>query len=241
MEHVREAIVVNNAAVRSMLGGHGVAGIGLVSSTIQAFQRAVAIMRLFHAEVAKSVPVTREASRLPGVERTSFCFECNSGKLDGFHGEHGFVYNRPLFLPSFHGLEDDEELEWYGVIASTTCLFNLALAWHNLSVSTGRDKPVLVATKLYALVLSVLHQVEETSSCGGNPSLAVLECLVLNNLSQLSCVVGDYRRCDSYMMDLSIQLASTSSRLEDGIGCQNANEIMLNVCHWQPPIVAHAA
>jgi hypothetical protein len=108
-------------------------------------------------------------------------------------------------------------------MASTTCMFNLAMAWHHLGSLTGYEEHAVKAGKLYDLILCILDHTE----CGHreDKSYVVVACLVLNNRAQLFYVHGYYANCRSCTQEMYSLLPEADCSHEALLGENTAMQL----------------
>jgi hypothetical protein len=213
----------------------------LCKDIIPSLQLAVATMRSFHAEVndvlGNRTSVIRESIS------ASFCFEQNpqvSSSEAGFENSNGFVYNHPLPL-SRARFEDfsPDDLESFGLMASATCMINLAMACHQLWSLSGHEGPGVKAGTLYDLILCMLNHID----CGHweGKSFIAVACLVLNNRAQLFYAQGDYANCRRCRMEMYSLWPIAHCSLEEFLGENVVKQLKFNLIHLRPPTIALAA
>jgi hypothetical protein len=234
MQHLlHQAIALNNTGVMLHQQGH----CGLAT-----FERAIATLRVLSEHVAAAGKSLVPSSNRPAARGSSTfgvvpCRLGETGQRDQIHGSH-FVYNRPLLLPTVYTVVTyPGELLTIVLTASTTMIFNMAVQWHELGRSTGREAFGNKAAHLYDAVLSILHSVCHSDN---DESLALLKCLALNNRAQLYHEQCEYGHSDRCMDELCHLLVSTDV-LDDYLDEVDADEIRMNSLYLSPPTVAHAA
>jgi hypothetical protein len=212
------------------------------------FQRAVDTLRVFSEQVLKRQCTMRFE------EATTQCDSCwqhhhlqestGSGLYWKVHSNgHYYIYNRPLKLPTIESVSSLEELAAIVFTASTSMIFNTALAWHQLGECTGRDDCKIKAGQNYDVVAAILDAAiggTRHRCCTNDLSLSVLKCLVLNNRAQLyyeSCDYVNSEHCVREMRDL----LALSDSLEPYLDDDEVDELRLNMVSLRPPTVAHAA
>jgi hypothetical protein len=235
MHLLHQAIALNNTGVMLHQQGH----CGLAT-----FERAIATLRILSEQLtAASKCWSKPASNSHchpargfstfGVVPCRLDETCQRNQMNGSH----FVYNRPLVLPTVYSVSGTDELLAIVRTASTAMIFNMAVQWHDLGQSTGREAYAKKAAHLYDALLSIL---DSACHCEDDESLALLKCLALNNRAQLYHEQCDYVHSDGCMDRLCHLLVSTDV-LDDYLDEADADEIRVNALYLQPPTVAHAA
>jgi hypothetical protein len=233
MNELCTAITLNNRAVAQAFANND----GNLTFSLSPLQEALHAMKSFSATISTVFGDTlATADDDHGLPCVGFGFTSDyPSSLGGIMREYGLVYNRPLLLPWELRISSPGELEAFGFTVSTTLLFNLALAWHDLGMKTGREVAYIKAGKLYDLVAVILDHSDILDESHG-----VLKCMVLNNRAEIHHHLGDYeksRTCVTDMFDLLV--------LEDNfdllLGSSEAKTLRLNLCHFTTPNVALAA
>jgi hypothetical protein len=121
-------------------------------------------------------------------------------------------------------------------------IFNMAIAWHDLGQTTGREMYLNKAGQLFDTVLSILDSTTraDLDTDSDDESCAILTCLVLNNRAQLYHAQCDYVHCEHCARSIR-QLLFSTDMLEAYLDVEEVDEIRMNIVHLQPPTVAHAA
>jgi hypothetical protein len=219
---LQQAIMHNNEGVHHLNCGN-------ISGALLAFQSAISFMKeatACHADKPRSI------LHIDWV----FSREQQPGALDGLQSEHGYVYDRPILIPTDLGIFTSHELYSVVLTSGSFIIFNFALACQYDGKITGNKVPLQKARQLYELVLKMLTS--EESNC--NNCCVVLQCLVLNNLAQLHHDQCNYRKSQSCMQSLYDHIITTNC-LDIYLDATEAEEIMLNLVHLRPPTVAGAA
>jgi hypothetical protein len=223
------AIRINNEAARLLHAG----------STMQAlhcFQRALAIMKLSVVDQDCSGGSMVECTATPqSIPPTNAANDLNCDRQGGSI----YFYNRPMFLPTVDAMEPHCDIRVQLVTAFI--VFNLALAYHRLSMETGTDEPLQYALKLYQIVLTC-QSLEQFVDDKTSSDLEVLLCVVLNNLSHLHFEFCEYSTSMD-CMDRMTEWATQTECLEHPNFLQEceAEEIKLNILFTHCPMTAHAA
>lgn len=268
MNSLREALDINNAMVcQHMATGTlqpAATSSGDCTATnkkpdILAWHRAVMRVRSFHQHCIMTDTVDGTTSqRGQGNTKVSIYFHQEVSDVGALQCGGIFVYTRPLLLsPTLLEISKSTcHQAAVGLVASVTCLFNLALAWHGKSLVAGdannslerdvvpnvhaiaRDK----AQKLYQLILAMLDHPDCVHSNHRDETYTVLKCLVLNNSAHLLYAQGDHANCQGILNRQRMILASVDMEyIEAHIGATLLRELMLNALHMTSPHVALAA
>lgn len=212
---------------------------------VSKFKRAVCTMRSFSDvmhDMFPAIPTTCDDDHESTGSPTAlgFCFDPSDDQhplgLTGLTSEAGYVYNRPLLLPTnLSTITNRTDMEAFGLMVSTTVIFNLALAWHQFAAITGAEAPLFRAGKIYDFIVQVLDRDDEDDA-----SRNVMRCVALNNRAQIFYQQADYVSSQMCMGDV-FELLSMSEHLETYLGETEAQEIRFNIFHLSTPSVARAA
>jgi hypothetical protein len=237
MSSLYEAASLNAEGVRLL-------GLGHTADALPKLQSAVALMKevaVEHAEnpleFLRTLRRRNDQSRLRPASDEDCSF--GSGLLSGLKSDVCYIYNRPLLIPSttLTTTPSREEVDEFILTASTFLIFNFALACHQHGMTSRSEEYLSRAAALYRLTLKSLASSDESVQ---NPMHTILQCLALNNLANLHFDRCDYAKsqsCLKYMYDIIM----TTDCLDTHLSGKEMEELMLNMIHMQPPLVAHAA
>lgn len=221
-------------------------GVGLLNSgdflrAIESFQSGIALMRDItqNAFVAKLFPPLATITK-PSQGSNSILLHTGA-TLAGLQDGSGYVYDRPLLLPTEFRTPAADELDSTGSIltSSTVVTFNFALTCHQYGKQCGQGGPLKQAAELYSLTLALLQ-----NSSMSDKVHSTLKCLVLNNLAHLHHEHSEYHQsqhCLERLYDLIIWAGCLNDSSCSFLTEKEVTEIKLNLMHLHPPSAARAA
>lgn len=218
MDYLYEAIATNNMGVQLFNKGN-------IAASLSTFQRAVDLLtvcsaqgRFFHGTNPFSSSPCRSVIFWSEQETpdTSVAIETDSSY---------YIYRRPLLLPTPGHLTNHEDLDSIILSASSSVIFNMAIACHLYGEASGQEQYWSRAGRLYDTVLRMLSTTHEIS-------YDVLKCLILNNRAHLysqQCNIEGNKWCAEILHHL---LSSTDS-LVSYFDVDEVDEIRLNIMYLQ--------
>jgi tetratricopeptide (TPR) repeat protein len=229
MDHLLlQAITMNNEGVELLCDGK-------VEAAVVRFQQATLVLKAA-TNVSDGSPSQPQHGPCRRQTTASFGFDKHANGIATLRSDLHYIYNRPLRLPDDIKVTKQVDLERVLLIASTSIIFNMALAWHLHGRISGRTSQLKKARQLYDLVVQVVSDEDQVDG-----SFLVLECVALNNLAQLCYDLGNYDTSQAYMEDIDDLLMDHNNFLDAYLEAEQADEIRYNIIHAQPPSTAAAA